>query len=58
MHKTDGRKKENPKQTTTQLICLRQYSTRTGTEVQQCATCSEQEERKRIRTRCRLMLQE
>lgn len=51
-------KEENPKQTTTQLICLRQYSTRTGTEVQQCATCSEQEERKRIHTRCRLMLQE
>lgn len=34
-------KEENPKQTTTQLICLRQYSTWTGTEVQQCATCSE-----------------
>lgn len=36
MHKTDGRKKkkENPKQTTTQLICLRQYPTRTRTEVQ------------------------
>lgn len=35
MHKTDGRKKkkENPKQTTTQLICLRQYSTWTRTEV-------------------------
>lgn len=40
MHKIDCKK---TKQTTTQRICLRQYSTQTGVEIHQCATGSEQE---------------